>query len=97
MATIEQKFFKHMIKDPLIHQCKNVMNRVMQLPICPKCERVALRDTRKGDPERRFITCPVCGYHGRFTHTAKVHMQEHVPNTYTVPRPDRRPHSLGRR
>lgn len=81
MATIYDKYFKHIQKSDLI-MMPEIRKRVMYLPVCPKCERPALRDTHKNDPERRFITCPVCGHHGPFTHTVGVHVKEHVPVNY---------------
>jgi predicted RNA-binding Zn-ribbon protein involved in translation (DUF1610 family) len=67
-----EKFLNHFLgadldTKKLAHQLgsrEDVQERVMELPVCPKCERVAFRDTRKNDPVRRFITCPNCGYHG---------------------------------
>lgn len=50
----------------------------MRLPVCPKCERPALRDTRKDDPVRGYITCPVCGYHGPSTMSVGMFVREHV-------------------
>jgi uncharacterized protein YbaR (Trm112 family) len=76
MSTIQEKYMKHITKSPLITSFPTVYNRVMWLPVCPKCERPALRDTQKGDAERRFITCPICGYHGRFTKTVACHMKD---------------------
>ena len=32
-------------------------------PVCPKCERVALRDI--GYTENKIAQCPHCGYRGR--------------------------------
>lgn len=78
---IYEKYLKHIQKSDLIRM-PEIKKRVMHLPVCPKCERPALRDTRKGDPERRYITCPVCGFHGPFTHTVGVHFKEHVPTHY---------------
>ena len=31
-------------------------------PICPSCEKIALRD--KGWSTNRIARCPACGYHG---------------------------------
>ena len=36
-------------------------------PVCPRCERVALRD--KGYTENKIARCPHCGYHGRMDTT----------------------------
>lgn len=93
MKDIQQKFLKHAFnpKDygtQLIGLKPHVAQRAMRLPVCPRCEKPALRDTRPYDPKRPqdeiysetngFITCPNCGYHGRFTHTVGLHMQEYA-------------------
>lgn len=77
MNTLE-KYMKHARKSDMITNNPNIEKRIMQLPVCPRCERPALRDTRKGDPERRFITCPICGYHGPFTHSIRTHVEEYT-------------------
>lgn len=78
-ADTLRKFQKHIMRDPLFQQLPELRNRMLQLPICPNCERPALRDTRKYDPvQQGFITCPTCGYHGPGTHTVKFHIDTHV-------------------
>jgi uncharacterized Zn finger protein (UPF0148 family) len=88
MSTLEQKYLQHILKSDLISKFPEVRSRVMLLPVCPRCERPALRDTRKGDAERRYITCPVCGYHGPFTRTVKCHMQEENISPEQARRPE---------
>ena len=39
--------------------------RTIEHPICPRCERVALRD--KGWTQNRKARCPSCGWSGRAT------------------------------
>lgn len=41
-------------------------------PVCPKCERVALRDD--GWSERKIGHCPQCGYRGKM----EVTLQEYA-------------------
>lgn len=36
--------------------------RVNILPVCPRCEKLGLRD--KGWNEKAIMTCPHCGYSG---------------------------------
>jgi len=76
-VSLTEKYLRHALKSDLVNQ-PSVRNRMMNLPVCPHCERPALRDTRRGDPVRGYITCPVCGYHGPTTMSVKCFMQEHV-------------------
>jgi len=62
---LELKHFRHAVQDPLLAtyiEAKPGMKRVNMLPICPKCERIGLRD--KGWTKDRIMTCPYCGYNG---------------------------------
>ena len=43
------------------------MEKLKDNPICPRCERVALRDI--GYQSEKIATCPHCGYKGRMTTT----------------------------
>ena len=45
-------------------------------PICPKCERVALRDI--GYQSGKIATCPHCGYKGRMDTTLKEYSQREL-------------------
>lgn len=90
MATLKEKYLKHIQKSDLLFVSQGVASRMMSLPVCPKCERPALRDTRRGDPREfdlwenpghRYITCPVCGYHGPYTHSVDYHIENHVINS----------------
>lgn len=57
-------------KNPYVRM-EGVNERVLDLPICPKCDNLTLGDTRKGDPVRRLRTCPVCGWHGSSSKTLR--------------------------
>ena len=48
--------------------------RTIQHPICPRCEKVALRD--KGWERNRIARCPSCHWSGR----AEVLLNEYVEN-----------------
>ena len=72
-----ERYMEH-AKSELVTKFPSVRRRMLDLPVCPKCERIALRDTRPGDPQRRYITCPVCGYHGPSTIAAKIFIRDHV-------------------
>lgn len=70
------KYMEHATSDPLV---KFYMNNagdklILSLPICPKCERLGLRD--KGWKLNRIMTCPHCGYHGVATHQLSAYMDE---------------------
>ena len=75
--SIADKYLNHALRSDLINQ-PSVRNRMMRLPVCPQCERPALRDTRPGDSQRGYVTCPVCGYHGPSTMSVSCFMKEHV-------------------
>jgi hypothetical protein len=49
-------------------------NVVMLLPICPKCERIGLRD--RGWSTHKIMSCPHCGYHGKATHALSTYLKE---------------------
>lgn len=44
------------------------------LPICPKCETIGLRD--KGWREKGIMCCPKCGYNGSTTKTYRDFIEE---------------------
>lgn len=43
-------------------------------PVCPRCERVALRDT--GYAENRTAQCPHCGYRGPMPVTLREYAEK---------------------
>ena len=43
------------------------IERLRDNPVCPRCERVALRDI--GYTKEKKSTCPHCGYRGRMETT----------------------------
>lgn len=43
-------------------------------PVCPRCERVALRDT--GYTENRTAQCPHCGYRGSMPVTLREYAEK---------------------
>ena len=45
-------------------------------PVCPRCERVALRDT--GWSTDKIGRCPQCGYRGRMTVTLREYAEKHL-------------------
>jgi hypothetical protein len=60
-----KKHFKHATSDGMVSAYlgdRPGMKRVNSLPMCPKCERIGLRD--KGWLEKMSMTCPHCGYRG---------------------------------
>lgn len=54
-ATSDQMIAQYLVDSP-------GRKRVNILPICPKCERIGLRD--RGWNEKAIMTCPHCGYSG---------------------------------
>lgn len=80
-------YIKHAEQNNLIQFAKNKNLHTPSLPICPKCERIAIRDFRKGDTildldvtdvRRMPITCPQCGYHGHTTVTARDYIKKQL-------------------
>jgi len=45
-------------------------------PVCPKCERVALRDI--GYSKEKIATCPHCGYKGVMSVTLKEYAEKQM-------------------
>lgn len=58
----------------LLNQNKNPNKKLLSLPICPKCERIGMRD--KGWADHKLMKCPHCGYSGKATHVAMSYIQE---------------------
>lgn len=52
------KYLKHALQHPMAQRA-DVARRVFNMPICPKCERLAFRHKSKNN-----VKCPVCGYEG---------------------------------
>jgi hypothetical protein len=55
-----------------------IKNRIGQLPVCPRCERVGLRHTRKDNTEqgRKQMVCPECHYEGPYTVTVREYVDK---------------------
>ncbi len=47
---------------------------VMDLPVCPKCERAGFRD--RGWKEKKVMVCPHCHYEGPSTVILRGYMKE---------------------
>lgn len=72
---LREKFMAHSTESPLIRLYARMdRERLLSLPICPKCERLGLRD--KGWVAQKIMTCPHCGYHGKATHQMSAYLNE---------------------
>jgi ribosomal protein L37AE/L43A len=72
---LREKFMVHSTESPLIRLYARMdRERLLSLPICPKCERLGLRD--KGWIAQKIMTCPHCGYHGKATHQMSAYLNE---------------------
>lgn len=72
---LREKFMAHSTESPLIRLYARMdRERLLSLPICPKCERLGLRD--KGWVAQKIMTCPHCGYHGKATHQMSAYLSE---------------------
>jgi len=76
MREIEQKYLRHAFQDNLTRS-RDLQGHIMRNPTCVRCERVALRDRRPGDPpDKLYVTCPHCGYHGMGGPPVNFHVLE---------------------
>lgn len=69
------EFKRHAASHPWIGQQGGV-NRHIEHPVCPRCEKIALRDT--GWQSERRASCPSCGWRGRTTTTLNEYMKERM-------------------
>jgi predicted RNA-binding Zn-ribbon protein involved in translation (DUF1610 family) len=73
--TNVNKYLDHGISNPLVKFYADMKStNVLTLPICPKCERVGLRD--KGWALYKTMKCPHCGYTGHATHQLSAYLDE---------------------
>jgi len=73
---IEEKYLKHAFQHQYTKR-DDLQHRLMDMPTCRRCERLAFRDRRIGDPQDQlYVTCPVCGYHGPAGPTVRMHVKE---------------------
>lgn len=66
-----EEFKRHAGSHPFIGM-NGGMNRHIEHPICPRCEKIALRDN--GWSKDRTCRCPSCGWKGRAT----VRLNEYI-------------------
>lgn len=83
MADVN-KYLKHAMQNKLVKFYQQYTN-VIKLPVCPKCERIAMRDAKSyevraeyemGDVRRTSVTCPHCGFHGYTSKTTDMYVKE---------------------
>ena len=68
-------YMNHGTQSSLIRlYAKQNREKLLSLPICPKCERVGLRD--KGWAAEKIMKCPYCGYSGKATHQLSTYLNE---------------------
>lgn len=72
------KYLNHGLSNSMLQQYTGDGANVLVLPICPKCERIGLRD--KGWALHRTMACPHCGYNGHATHQLKAYLDEELYN-----------------
>lgn len=49
---------------------------LVNLPVCPKCESVGLRD--KGWNTQKTMACPRCGYRGQSTYIFRTYVRDQL-------------------
>ena len=69
-------YLNHGLSNPLVQLYMNRggKTKIMELPICPKCERIGLRD--KGWVTHKIMRCPHCGYNGKATCKFSAYLKE---------------------
>lgn len=74
--TDVNKYLNHAMSDPLVkfYMSNSGSKQLLSLPICPKCERLGLRD--KGWALYQNMTCPYCGFRGHATHQLSAYLDE---------------------
>jgi hypothetical protein len=71
-----RKYLEYALQSNLA-KLPQVRHRVLHLPTCAKCQRVAFRDRKVYDkPGNVYVTCPICGYHGPGGPPLKMVMKE---------------------
>lgn len=72
---LREKYMEHSTQSPLVQLYANqARERLLSLPICPKCERIGLRD--KGWARFKTMACPHCGYRGKATIQLSAYLNE---------------------
>lgn len=66
-------YLNHARQNQLMVKYKS-QKEMMELPICPKCERPGFRD--KGWKEHKIMACPVCGYQGPTNMILKAYIKK---------------------
>lgn len=76
------KYMNHATQAALIkmfqaqNQGINGEKKLLALPVCPKCERVGLRD--KGWTDHKIMKCPHCGYSGKASHVLMEYIKDEL-------------------
>jgi len=75
-GTSVNTYLEHSMSDPMIqfYMKNGGRQKLLSLPVCPKCERTGLRD--KGWAEHKIMTCPHCGFKGKATHQLSSYLRE---------------------
>jgi hypothetical protein len=69
------EYKRHAAAHPWIGQ-QGGINRHIEHPVCPRCERIALRDA--GWEKERRAACPACGWRGRSSTTLNEYIQQQM-------------------
>lgn len=99
LTELQKKYFNHARTDKM-GLIKGIdYKRSINLPVCPKCERICMYDRRPGDPPpslikdewgntvktKPYVTCPHCLYHGPGSGIPfKVHIKEVDPKANAI-------------
>jgi hypothetical protein len=70
-STSEKTYMTHALQNKSLTNFLGMSNsNLADLPICPRCETIGLRD--KGWLENRQMHCPNCDYQGTATETLET-------------------------
>lgn len=69
------QFKQHAASHPMIGRHGGANSHV-QHPVCPACEKIALRD--KGWSQNRKARCPACGWTGRATKLLNEYIEDQM-------------------
>ncbi len=72
MIYLPQRVYKRIKTHEYLNKID--INKLADNPVCPRCEKVALRDI--GYKEMKIATCPHCGYHGKMTVTLREYAKK---------------------
>lgn len=75
MIETAEKYLNHARQSQMIAMNKT-KREMLDLPVCPRCERVGLRD--KGWRSHMRMVCPYCNYEGPTTKILRGYLKDRL-------------------